>query len=563
MGGIVASIKVWWQTADRSQRMMSVFGSLFMIILLASVYTFASKPSMGLLASGLSPAEQGTVVSELQKQNVPYTMDLQGNVSVPSDKVAELRAKLMMNSKLPNGLGGGDEELSKLGMMNTPRVERERIKAILERRLASTIEFIDGVESARVQITLGEDSPFIADKRPATASVTVSEKGGYGLSREQARGVANMVSKSVPNLDLKDITILNRRGETLFDAGDTGSNGLIGAKLEAEKAESKRRERELQSKLDLAFGPGSMVATVNVELDFDKKSYTETTNTPGSKMVTEENKESMGGPGAAKVGGAAGATSNTVAAPAAVSPDANGSGKYENTQKKYEYSNNVRNTTFEGSSGEMKYMAISVLVNESKKDVAPQVDEFVKAYLGPKAADTSRFSYKVTTAAFDDTAKKEAEKASKAAAGQASQQQIFSLLPVGALFIVGFLVLKGIGKLGKGGTTLMLAGADGQVLSLPSSGISVSGSTAKSLGVRPEFIEEEVEEEEADPEDPTVVRKVKKKKRRPVTDDDDDLEIDSIRKKVNIPLEQIKKMATDRPEIVAMLLKSWLLDERR
>ena len=40
-------------------------------------------------------------------------------------------------------------------------------------------------------------------------------------------------------------------------------------------------------------------------------------------------------------------------------------------------------------------------------------------------------------------------------------------------------------------------------------------------------------------------------------------EIRPIKDRLNIPLEQIKKMAEEKPEIVAMLVKSWLLEEGR
>jgi len=38
--------------------------------------------------------------------------------------------------------------------------------------------------------------------------------------------------------------------------------------------------------------------------------------------------------------------------------------------------------------------------------------------------------------------------------------------------------------------------------------------------------------------------------------------IKGISRKVNVPLEQIRKMSSDRPETVAMLIKGWLLEER-
>jgi flagellar biosynthesis/type III secretory pathway M-ring protein FliF/YscJ len=39
--------------------------------------------------------------------------------------------------------------------------------------------------------------------------------------------------------------------------------------------------------------------------------------------------------------------------------------------------------------------------------------------------------------------------------------------------------------------------------------------------------------------------------------------VKGITAKVNVPLEQIKRMCQDRPEAVAMLIKGWLLEEKR
>jgi flagellar biosynthesis/type III secretory pathway M-ring protein FliF/YscJ len=44
--------------------------------------------------------------------------------------------------------------------------------------------------------------------------------------------------------------------------------------------------------------------------------------------------------------------------------------------------------------------------------------------------------------------------------------------------------------------------------------------------------------------------------------DDDSTDVEGIKRKLDLPLEQIKKMARQRPETVAMLLKSWLSDDK-
>ena len=42
-----------------------------------------------------------------------------------------------------------------------------------------------------------------------------------------------------------------------------------------------------------------------------------------------------------------------------------------------------------------------------------------------------------------------------------------------------------------------------------------------------------------------------------------EMDVGEIQSRLNVPLEQIKKMSNERPEVVAMLIKSWLLEDRR
>jgi hypothetical protein len=45
--------------------------------------------------------------------------------------------------------------------------------------------------------------------------------------------------------------------------------------------------------------------------------------------------------------------------------------------------------------------------------------------------------------------------------------------------------------------------------------------------------------------------------------DDDSVNVDAIKSKVHVPLEQIKKMAAEKPVVVGMLIKSLLLEDKR
>ena len=61
-----------------------------------------------------------------------------------------------------------------------------------------------------------------------------------------------------------------------------------------------------------------------------------------------------------------------------------------------------------------------------------------------------------------------------------------------------------------------------------------------------------------------VVRK--RKVRRPDGEEEEEdvyEDVGSIKERMNKPLEQIKKLSAKKPETVAMLIKSWLLEEKK
>lgn len=535
--------------------MATVGGGIFAVLIVLT-YLYASKPHMGLLASGLSGAEQGAIIQELQKQGVPYEMDTAG-ISVPNEKIAELRANLMMKGLMKAGQSSGDDDYAKLNNFSTPKVERERLRAIAENNLAQNIEELDGVASAQVHLALGDDSPFVSDNKGSTASITVFEKTPGSITKDQAHGIAMLVASAVPNLPPSGVTVLDGSGNMLVDpSGDATASGQVGTKLATERLEAKRREREIQAKLDQAFGPGTTIATVNLEIDFKGEKYSETVNTPTAPLSTTESTETMTGsatPGL--VGGLAGTASN-VAAPAATTGVATGGQGYQNKTKTAENLIDSKTTEGEDPGGKLKSMAISVLIND-KVDKA-SVQDFLKNYLGPKAADTANFTANVTQTKFDTSAEKAAKDAASAAASRDRMQQIFSLLPIVALIGVALLVIKTVGKFAKT-QTLVLATPDGKMIPLPANGLNLSPEAIQQSGGSLQLTAGAGANRAATGTTPAIARQP----RTPGEPEQDDMEIDSIKRKINVPLEQIKKMSDERPEVVAMLIKSWLMEERR
>lgn len=571
MGTIFLRLRTWWETADRTQKVVTIFGTAFLAILLMGTYYFASKPKMVVLYSGLSTTDMAMVSEELGKLGVPMEYDRSGAVLVPDNRELEARAKLAMSQKLPSSGHGGYGQLTDIGMMNTPRVEQERVKAAIEGELSRTIELVDGVASARVHLTLGEDSPFARDAKPASASIIVNEKSGASFGQAQAQSIAKLVQHAVTGLDAKYITVINSMGQLLLDgSAEQGSQGVASAKVSAEIAEAKRRESDLQRKLDAVFGAGNTVASVPVlEMNFDQSHSVTVQRTPSDEPLSvESNTESLGVGAGGAAGGPAGTAANTQ--PGALEAGAGGDSRgYTGTQKVETRLANEVQTTTEKAAGQITAMSLNVLVNKTTiKDVAA-VESFISGYLGPKANEAG-FSSTVTQVEFDTAVQDAAKKLAAGADGSARMQQIFSLIPVLALVGVGFMVMKAISKAAKSTDIVVTALPGGQMMPLPAGapGLTASTPMVQANYAQPQLVQAPNGDllqytpgaAQLEYLPPESARHASLEYRESGLDVGT---ITTIAQKVNVPLEQIRKMAQDKPSVIAMLLKSWMLEDRR
>lgn len=546
MGAMLLKLRTWWETADRTQRAVTLFGGAFLVILLGGTFFFASRPKMTMAFGGLSPTDVGTVTAEIQKLGIPVEFDTQGNVMVPSSQVAEVRAKLAVAGKLPSSAHVGNEELSKLGMMNTPAVERERIKSILEGELSRSIEQIEGVGTARIHITLGERTAFAAEKKPATASVVIHEKSG-GVDQASARAIAMMVANGVPGLEPAKVFVVDNAGRALYDGTEQASiSGMASQKLEAERGEALRRERDIQAKLDAVIGRGNSVVTVNVEMDFDRETKEVSELKPNKNPIREETASEQVGGTTPATGGAPGAGANTPNANS-TAPTTSSDNGYSGTKKFVEYPYTKTDAKTEKAIGSIKKLAIAVMVNQDKIEDATPVEEYLTSYIG----ENEGFTASVTSMKFDTTLADEAKKTAAATAGQERMQQIISLLPVGALLLVAFVVLKAFAKAAKSQTVMVHA--------LPG-GALVAGGAGGGSAVMAAVPHDGHAESPAAPTDGSPSTPARSLAPRNIGETED---VGDIEERMNRPLEQLKRMAHDRPDSVGLLIKSWMLEERR
>ena len=206
----------------------AVFGS---VALLFFILHFATKPSYATLLTGLNPAQTGKITSTLSTQGIPY--QIQGNgtaIAVISTDTAQARVALASANLLTqNQPDFSLFDKSQLGASDFQ--QQVTYQRALEGQLAETIDNIQGVNGAQVQLVLpsAQQQLFADTNSKTTAAVLLS--GGSGLDAGQVRGIAQLVASSVQGLQINDVTITDDTGALLWpnssSSGAAGGGGLL------------------------------------------------------------------------------------------------------------------------------------------------------------------------------------------------------------------------------------------------------------------------------------------------------------------------------------------------
>ncbi|WP_336921774.1 flagellar basal-body MS-ring/collar protein FliF [Aquipuribacter sp. SD81] len=263
-----------WGDLPGAQKTIAVVVLVALVAGGAAFLQWQSTPSYGPLYTGLSGADGGAVVEQLQSAGVPYRIaDGGGTILVPSEQVYEQRLQ-MSAAGLPSGDSAGYSLLDEQGVTASQFQQKVAFQRAMEGELAKTVQAIDGVDAAVVHLAIPEKDVFLEADDAPTASVLVETAAGRTLEKGQVQAVVNLVSSSVEGMTPEAVTVVDGEG-TLLTAAPGGSGSAGGADAADLTVEYEQRvAASLQQLLDTVVGPGKAVATVTADLDADSRDTT-------------------------------------------------------------------------------------------------------------------------------------------------------------------------------------------------------------------------------------------------------------------------------------------------
>jgi flagellar M-ring protein FliF len=280
----------------------------------------AAEPQYRVLYRGLEAEEAAHVADALITEKIEYQLEDGGtSVLVPAGQVYEARIRLAGRS-LPSGSGAGFELFDQPAFGVTDFVHRVNYARAVQGELARSIEQLQGVHRARVQVVIPERRSVLASsERHPSAAVVLRLSPGAELRPAQVRAVVHLVASSVESLHTDDVTVVDGTGRLLAPLEDGVPDGSLaagGAPGYQQRVEHELAQR-IEAMLEKTVGPGGVVARVRADMDWTESETTEEIYDPDSQVArseqrsTEETSEASLG-----AGGVPGVVSN--------SPDAAG-----------------------------------------------------------------------------------------------------------------------------------------------------------------------------------------------------------------------------------------------
>ena len=257
--------------SSRTKKLAIITISVILIFSVAAAILLNNR-GYEVLFTGLNEQEASEIIGKLQESAIDYKYENDGTILVPADQEQKLKAQLVYEGYPKSGFTYNVFK-DNIDLMTTD-FEKNNYKLFeLQDRIGSTISLFDGVKDAKVTIALGEDRKYVLDSKNATdtsASVVVIMKDGGSPTPEQVKGIQRLVSKSIPQIDIDNVAVLDGEGNDVSVAPSLQSD-LNQLRADFERQLENSVKAKVANVLAPFYGEENVKVSVKAQIDMNKK----------------------------------------------------------------------------------------------------------------------------------------------------------------------------------------------------------------------------------------------------------------------------------------------------
>lgn len=291
---IVSSLKEKWSKWTVLKKLLAVGIAVAAVGAVIWLVAGSSKEStIRLFARPVTDdAMLARIEARLAQENVQVYISNDGYISVDNEKIAKKwRAQLSVEGLLPS-------DFDVYAIFNDPswnrndRDDQVKYKKLVETKLQEQLSQLEHIDRAVVTVTLPEEAVYASMQKPATASVTLFTTGNMDLEKNTVKGIQSLIVKAVEGLVPENVVILNSTGNQINDfEGMAESDRLsniertqkIRQRLEAKYA------NDVKAQLETIYPGRVSLGLMTVDWDFSEEKESGTEHT--APVIKQDNKD--------------------------------------------------------------------------------------------------------------------------------------------------------------------------------------------------------------------------------------------------------------------------------
>ncbi len=272
---------------DQKKKIMLIGGSLLLVVIVTALILMVTSEEYVVLASNLTLDEAAAIDQELENLNIPSRDNDTTEILVPKDRLSEAKMSLSIAGVYNKKDFSWTEAFNQSSITMTSTEKNKMYLLAQATALAQSIETIDTVEDAVVNLYVPDDSSFLLNEdMNSRASAVIRPKGSAELSPDQVNGIKMILLNSVKGLSEENISIIDNTGRELTKSSSFDEDYQANSQYDLKTEIENRLKDNLTTFLENIYGRKNIKVMPSVVLDFDSQ---ETVSTVFEPPNEEEN----------------------------------------------------------------------------------------------------------------------------------------------------------------------------------------------------------------------------------------------------------------------------------
>lgn len=285
---MIDKTKEFWKNSSIVKKVILIGIIVAIIGAIVVATNVSSKPTTVKLFNAAVTDEtlRSQILDRISQENIEAFVSDDGYISVLDDKTARKMRSILVTEGLTPSNVDIFEGFYNRSWSTTDKEQNIRLKNLITQNLKMHLESLSDISSANVTLVLPENELFASDQKPVSASVILNIKPSSNLANERKRllGIQKLILSAVEGLTAENLTISDMDGNVLNDFEGMADMDRVSV---IERQQKLRRKLEAQLKADVLIAlqktkTEDRIRDLNVTIDMDmsEKSNESTIYTP-------------------------------------------------------------------------------------------------------------------------------------------------------------------------------------------------------------------------------------------------------------------------------------------